>query len=291
MAVESPLLILATANPGKIRELLPLLQPSGLVIRSLADYPDLVPPEETGATFLENALLKAAAIAKATGCLSLADDSGLVVPALEGAPGVYSSRFAEDLHPVPGESKDQRNMRKLLSLMQSIPESGRNGFFQTAIAVVSPDGKELAVKGEWAGRILTEPRGDGGFGYDPVFFDPEVGMSAAEMPAQLKNSRSHRGKALASLLKQLPAFLRKLGLNGLQEVIKPAWHGARIRVWLEPPGKCLSMPRPKTVSQLLQALDLREETALVARQGNLLTPDRRIWPDDELLVRIVASRG
>lgn len=291
MALESPALILATANPGKIRELAPLLGSSGLAVRSLADYPDLHLPPETGSTFRENAFLKAAAIARASGCLALADDSGLVVAALDGAPGVFSSRFAEDLPLLPEETKDQRNNRKLLNLLQDAPPERRGAFFQTVIAIVSPDGRELSAKGEWHGIILREPRGANGFGYDPIFYDPEVNRSAAEMSAREKGSRSHRGKALASLLKQLPRFLRDLGYQDLPELIEPRWQGRRIRIWLEPPGKWLSLPWSKTVAQLLKALNLREETAIIARNGKLLTPDRQIWSNDELLVRIVASRG
>lgn len=291
MVVKISCLILATSNPGKIREFASLLEASGLCARSLVDYPDLELPEETGSTFRENATLKAAAIAKATGCFALADDSGLVVPALGGAPGVFSSRFGEDLPLLPDESKDERNNRKLLTLLRDVPEERRNAFFQTVIAVVSPDGKELTAKGEWAGKILPEPRGANGFGYDPLFFDPESGRAAAEMSAREKNGRSHRGKALASLLKSLPQFLRENGLTDIPDIREPGCPGPRIRVWFEPPGKWLNMPRPKTVSQLLRALDLREETALVARKGKLLTPDRQIWPDDALLVRVVSSRG
>lgn len=285
-------LVLATANQGKVNELSPLLEAFGFSVTSLADYPEIGGVEETGSTFRENALLKAKAAAMATGCLALADDSGLVVPALDGAPGVYSARFGEELELLPGETIDQRNMRKLLGLLAGKPDARRNAFFQTCIAIVDPAGRQLTARGEWHGLINDVPQGENGFGYDPVFFDPELGKTAAQLTRKEKNVRSHRGKAIANLLKQLPAFLVDYGfVEKGYEIQEPAKGGARIKVRLEPPGKIIDLPRCKTASQLLEKLQLLPETALIARNGELLTPDRRIWPNDELLVRVVSSRG
>lgn len=197
---------LATRNKGKIAELEKALREHGFEPVSLLDLPDLPDPEETGATFAENALIKAAAMARATRMPAIADDSGLMVEALAGAPAVYSARFADDWQSLPGESRDQRNIRKLLHLMRA--KSNRACKFVAVMACVLPCGKELTTKGEWAGYLLPEPVGVNGFGYDPVFLDPELGLSAAQLTKVEKNMRSHRGKACRELLTKLPQFLQ-----------------------------------------------------------------------------------
>ena len=200
-------LVLATRNAGKIRELNALFAARGLTVVGLDAFPDMDDVEETGTTFEENALLKARAAATATGCVAVADDSGLEVDALSGRPGVYSARYSEDWPERPGESRDARNIRKLLQEMADVPEAARTGRFVCAMAACTPDGRELCVRGVWEGRLLTAPQGHNGFGYDPLFFDAELGQTAAQMPQDVKNGRSHRGKALRLLLERWGAFM------------------------------------------------------------------------------------
>ncbi|MCR5561922.1 MAG: RdgB/HAM1 family non-canonical purine NTP pyrophosphatase [Desulfovibrio sp.] len=199
--------VLATTNRGKIRELADGLAAHGVEVLNLADFPELGEIEENGATFEENALIKARAVAEATGLVAVADDSGLMVDALGGAPGVFSARYSDDWALLPGENRDKRNMRKLLHAMEKVDDAERECRFVTCMAAVRPDGHELIVKGEWRGRLLREPSGENGFGYDPVFFDPEIGTSAAHLTTGQKNARSHRGKALRALLAGWPAFM------------------------------------------------------------------------------------
>lgn len=200
--------VLATTNKGKIAELAPLLAAAGLNVRVINEFGRMPEIVESGNTFLENARIKAQAAVNFTGCMALADDSGLVVPSLDGAPGVYSSRFGDDLEILPGETRDQRNMRKLREIFKQKPLLNREAFFQTVIVLLHPDGRELAAQGSWEGEILTEPRGANGFGYDPVFLDPSIGRTAAELGREEKSRRSHRGKAVAKLMDLLPDFLK-----------------------------------------------------------------------------------
>ena len=193
-------IVLATRNAGKIKELNDLLAGFGLAVIGLDAFPQIGEIEETGATFAENAALKARTVAQATGLVALADDSGLVVDALDGAPGVYSARFSD-----PGAT-DARNNEKLLRVLQGVPEQKRTCRFVSLVAAVAPSGAEIFAEGRWEGRVLTAPRGEGGFGYDPLFFDPELGKSAAELVREEKNARSHRGRALRELLKSWPDF-------------------------------------------------------------------------------------
>jgi len=205
-AAEKPIpniVVLATRNTGKIAELEALLAGFGLAVRGLDAFPDLGEIEETGATFAENARLKARTVARATGLIALADDSGLMVDALNGAPGVYSARYA-------GESAtDATNNAKLLQELAAVPEDRRGCRFVSVVAAHAPNGAEILAEGRWEGRVLTSPRGDGGFGYDPLFFDAELGLAAAELAREDKNARSHRGRALRALLKDWPAFWAK----------------------------------------------------------------------------------
>jgi len=202
-AAESPAdkrIVLATRNTGKIKELEALLAGFGLSVLGLDSFPDIGEIEETGATFAENAALKARTVAQATGLVALADDSGLVVDALSGAPGVYSARFS-------GEgATDEKNNQKLLAVLKDVPEAERGCRFVSVVAAIAPNGAELLAEGRWEGRVLSAPRGGGGFGYDPLFLDFDLGQSAAELSREAKNARSHRGNALRALLTRWPDF-------------------------------------------------------------------------------------
>ncbi len=196
------ILAVASTNQGKLREMATLLEPLGFAVRSARELGFDQEVEETGATFAENARLKACAVAQALGVPALADDSGLEVEALGGAPGVYSARYAG-----PGASDAQRNA-KLLDELAGLPPERRGAAFVCALACCRPDGQTLESLGRLEGRIALEPQGQGGFGYDPVFELPERGLSVAMLSAQEKNAISHRGRALAALAARLPGFLR-----------------------------------------------------------------------------------
>lgn len=198
--------VLATRNKGKVREMEEPLRAFGLRVVGLDAFPDLPEVEETGATFEENALLKARDVARRTGLLAIADDSGLEVDALDGAPGVHSARYSDDMPNLPGESKDERNIMKLLAALSSARLWQRSARFRTVIAACTPEGDTLVAPGAWEGSIACSPRGKNGFGYDPVFLDPELGRTAAELGAEEKMARSHRGNALRELLRLWPAF-------------------------------------------------------------------------------------
>ena len=188
------MLVIASGNTGKVREFGHLLAALHLEIRP---QPEGLEVEETGATFAENARLKAAAVARATGCWALADDSGLSVSALGGAPGVHSARYA---------TTDEARIGRLLRELAGTDD--RSAQFTAALAVADPSGAiRLEVEGICPGVILEETRGRGGFGYDPVFFVPEEGLTYAEMDKQLKGRIGHRGKAFALLAPQLRALL------------------------------------------------------------------------------------
>jgi XTP/dITP diphosphohydrolase len=191
---EAPVLVIASGNPGKVLEFSHLLADLKLTIRP---QPEGLEVEETGITFAENARLKASAVARATGCWALADDSGLSVNALGGAPGVRSARY--------GETDTARIARLLRELNGA---NDRSAQFTAALAVADPSGTiRLEVEGVCPGVILEEQRGSGGFGYDPVFFMPEAGLTYAEMDKQLKGRIGHRGQAFALLAPQLQKLL------------------------------------------------------------------------------------
>lgn len=184
---------MASGNPGKLRELSRLLDDLGVVVVPQSDY-GVNDADETGTTFAENSLIKARHAAAATGLPAIADDSGLVVDALDGRPGVFSARYAG------AAATDQKNNRKLLAELQHTEDARRGAAFHCTACFVTPDdGEPLFATGEWRGVILREPRGSGGFGYDPLFLDPDSGKTGAEMTAAEKNARSHRGKALRRL--------------------------------------------------------------------------------------------
>ncbi|MBN2705230.1 MAG: XTP/dITP diphosphatase [Deltaproteobacteria bacterium] len=194
MVIRLQRLVLATANQGKKRELQALLAGSGVEVHSLADYPGLVLPAEDGVTFQENARLKAAAVAAAVGAWALSDDSGLEVDFLAGAPGVRSARYAGL------EADDQANNRRLLAALSGVPAAGRGAAFVCVLALISPDGDEFFFSGRCRGRIASQARGGGGFGYDPVFLaEPDFRRTMAELEAGEKNRISHRGRALRQL--------------------------------------------------------------------------------------------
>jgi XTP/dITP diphosphohydrolase len=196
-------LVIASGNPGKLRELSAMLQPLGWSVRPQGDW-RLDEAVEDGLTFIENALIKARHAARATGLPALGDDSGLVVDALHGQPGIYSSRYA-------GEgANDQANNHKLLQALADTDEAARSAHFYCAMALLrhADDPAPLLATGRWAGSILKEPAGEGGFGYDPLFWVAGEGRSAAQLPASIKNRLSHRGRALAALLRQLESDLQ-----------------------------------------------------------------------------------
>ncbi len=187
-------LVVATGNPGKLKEMQAYLVDSGweLILK-----PEELEIEETGETFAANACLKASQIALATGNWSIADDSGLTVDALNGAPGVYSARYADS---------DTDRIARLLRELSN--EENRQAQFVCVVAIARPDGAiALQTEGICRGEILHAPQGNGGFGYDPIFYVPEQHLSYAEMTPEMKRSISHRGKAFADLLQKLPSLM------------------------------------------------------------------------------------
>lgn len=186
-------LVFATGNEGKMREIREILGRPGLTILSQKEAGIVSDAEENGTTFEANALIKARAVAAQTNAPVLADDSGLEIDYLNGEPGVYSARYmGED---TPYEIKNQ----KLLDLLEGVPEEKRTARFVCVIAAVLPDGREFTTRGTIEGIIGYESRGEGGFGYDPIFFVPEFGCSTAELTMEQKNLVSHRGKALRAM--------------------------------------------------------------------------------------------
>ena len=184
-------LVAATGNPHKLKEIGDILRGHEIVPMAEAGFFGQI--DETGSTFAENALIKARTVCRQTGLPSLADDSGLCVPALGGAPGVFSARYSG--------GGDAENRALLLHNMENI--SDRSAYFACAVALVFPDGRELLAEGKSRGVILRGERGEGGFGYDPLFLSDDLGVTFAEASEELKNAVSHRGRALAELLKQL----------------------------------------------------------------------------------------
>jgi XTP/dITP diphosphohydrolase len=197
-------LVLATTNQGKIREIVSGLNLPALTFQSLIDYPHLPEIIEDGATFQANALKKARAVSAAVELPALADDSGLEVDALQGAPGIFSARFAG-----PGAT-DQANYEKLLSLMREIPEGRRTARFVCVMVLCRPSGDWIQAEGICEGRITREPAGDQGFGYDPVFYVPAFQKTMAQLPLEIKNRISHRARALALIR---PHLIKGSGLD------------------------------------------------------------------------------
>jgi XTP/dITP diphosphohydrolase len=190
--------VVASSNAGKLAEFRDLLGEAGYEFVTQGEL-GVTDAEETGLTFVENALLKARHAARVTGLPALADDSGLCVDALDGAPGLYSARYA-------GSHGDaQANIAKLLEAMKGVPRAQRTAHFLAVIVLLrhAEDPQPIIAEGRWSGLILEAPRGDRGFGYDPVFLDPENNLSAAEFDPAIKNRLSHRGRALAMLRQKL----------------------------------------------------------------------------------------
>lgn len=210
MPSPSSSLVLATRNKGKIAELAMLLADFNLEILGLDAFPEIPETPETGETFFENALIKAKAVAEATGLIAIADDSGLDVDALHGAPGVYSARYAGE--PAEGDERrqDQRNNAKLLKAMEKVPAGARACRFRCALVAFAPlkngVSQMLGAEAAWEGEVAFELTGQEGFGYDPLFFDPLRGRTAATMDKSEKNLYSHRGQALGKLRAAWPAF-------------------------------------------------------------------------------------
>ncbi|NAX23695.1 XTP/dITP diphosphatase [Vibrio sp. V39_P1S14PM300] len=191
-------IVLATGNQGKVREMADLLAEFGfdVVAQSEYDVPDVA---ETGTTFIENAIIKARHAAKLTGLPAIADDSGLEVDYLNGAPGIYSARYAGE------QATDQQNMQKLLSAMEGVPAEQRSARFHCVLVLMrhENDPTPLVCHGQWEGRILDQTQGDNGFGYDPVFFVPGENCASAELAPARKKQLSHRAKALQKLFAAL----------------------------------------------------------------------------------------
>jgi len=195
-------LIIATSNKDKVREIGEILKDTHFTAVSMHEEgldPDIV---EDGKTFEENALIKARAVHElAEDCYVMADDSGLCIDALDGAPGIYSARFCGE------DSTYPEKFAKIFEMLKDVPEEKRTAKFVCSIAVVRPDGTDFTVRGEVCGILHEKPAGDGGFGYDPIFYVPEFGMTTAQMAKEQKNSISHRGKALRAMAEKLKAEL------------------------------------------------------------------------------------
>lgn len=193
-------IVVATGNKGKLKEIGEVLAPLGIRVRGQQEFaiPEI---EETGLTFVENAILKARNTCAHTGKPALADDSGIEVDALDGAPGIYSARYAG------AGATDAANVEKLLAALKGVPEAERTARFQCVMVYLrhANDPVPLICQGTWEGRITLQPQGDNGFGYDPVFCVPQHGCTAAQLASAVKNSLSHRGQALQKLLAALQA--------------------------------------------------------------------------------------
>lgn len=190
--------VLATGNAGKVRELAALLADFGLDIIAQTEL-GVDSADETGLTFIENAILKARHAARITGLPAIADDSGLAVDALGGAPGIYSARYAGE------DASDRQNLEKLLATLESVPDDKRQAQFHCVLVYLrhAEDPTPLVCHGSWAGVIARTPAGEGGFGYDPIFYVPSVGKTAAELSRDEKSAISHRGQALKLLLEAM----------------------------------------------------------------------------------------
>ena len=195
-------LVVATTNRGKLTELAEMLGDNAVVVRCLDDFPPVPEPREDGSTFAENARLKARHYANALGQLVLADDSGLQVDALDGKPGLRSARFA-GLTSTDRTERDRANNEKLLKLLQTVPTADRSARFRCCLCLSGPDQVIAEVDGVLAGVITTEPRGDNGFGYDPLFYLPHLHKTVAQLTDRQKNAISHRACALQNLLRAL----------------------------------------------------------------------------------------
>jgi XTP/dITP diphosphohydrolase len=195
-------IVFASSNEGKVREIREMLEGMGIELISLSNYAGVPEIVEDGKSFQENALKKAKIISEFTGETVLADDSGLQVEVLAGEPGIYSSRYAGE------KATDEENNTKLLTKLKNIPQEKRTAFFRCVLVLYRRDGSYDYFEGKWNGQIIDERRGNNGFGYDPIFLVPELKMTAAELPAEIKNKVSHRGQAFAQFKKKLGKRLK-----------------------------------------------------------------------------------
>ncbi|NQT87671.1 RdgB/HAM1 family non-canonical purine NTP pyrophosphatase [bacterium] len=202
------LIVLGSTNRGKLRELQTILADQPVALRSLDGYPDAVQPEEDGATFVENARKKALGLAQQLGLWVLADDSGLCVDALDGRPGVHSARYAGP------DADDAGRAAHLLGELSEVADAQRGAEFRCVLALASRDGVLLETEGTCRGRITRHPRGECGFGFDPVFLYPEYGATFAEISAEAKNAVSHRGQAVRAFAERLPRLLAAMRTRG-----------------------------------------------------------------------------
>jgi len=201
-------LVIATRNAGKIaefRRILDAISQGAVELVGLGEFKNLVDVEETGATFEENALLKARYTAKMTGLPSISDDSGLCIDALGGAPGIFSARWAG------AHGNDKANLEKVLEDLENVPDEERGAHFICATALVMPDGREVVKEERFEGNILRSPIGDQGFGYDPIFSPLGMEISSAQMSAEEKDAVSHRGKSLRAIAPHVIEMLGGLG--------------------------------------------------------------------------------
>ncbi len=197
----------ATSNPHKLREARAILEPAGITVEGLDSVPPVPEPVEDADTFEGNARLKAVGYARALGERCLAEDSGLAVDALGGAPGVLSARYAGAVG--TRDERDRANNDQLLAALRDVPLAERAARFVCAVCVADPDGSIVAeARGTYEGVVTDTPRGTGGFGYDPLLYLPDVGLTSAELTAEAKNARSHRSAALRALVPLLTAGLR-----------------------------------------------------------------------------------
>ncbi len=202
-------IVLATSNPGKLREIAQVLSGLPVDVIALREITDITEPEETGATFARNARDKALYYARATGRWCLADDSGLEVDALGGAPGIHSARYSNDTV-APGSDRktiDMANNAKLLAAIEDVPDHERTARFVCCLALASPTGVVIEPSGTFEGAIARGNAGDNGFGYDPLFYIPALHRSAAQLPPEEKNRISHRGQAVRRFAKLLTDYL------------------------------------------------------------------------------------
>ncbi len=192
-------IVLASNNKGKVREIAQLLADKNLQVVPQSEF-NIPDADETGLSFVENAILKARHAAKLSGLPAIADDSGLEVDALNGAPGIYSARYAGN------GATDAANNQKMLAALADTADEARTARFQCLMVFMrhAEDPTPIICQGTWEGRILRQPQGENGFGYDPLFLVPEKNCSSAELPAEIKNAMSHRGKALQALLQKIP---------------------------------------------------------------------------------------
>jgi XTP/dITP diphosphohydrolase len=204
--VSRPRVVVATRNPGKVAELRRILAPYDVDLLDIEEFPDVADVAETGETFAANALLKAHAVAEATGIVAVADDSGLAVDALNGMPGIFSARWSGR------HGDDEANLLLVLAQLSDVPDERRGAAFVCAAAAATPDGRELVVEGRLTGSLIRHPRGSNGFGYDPVFV-PDGGdgggRTTAELSAADKDAISHRGQAFRGLAPLLAELLRR----------------------------------------------------------------------------------